>query len=189
MNEIIKLKKIKQYENIPVKQELLNKYKTVHEIFVKEFNNIKSIFLNVNINELNKINDISISNYKKLAIDIFYKYNKLNYFENASNNIIVTKNGINESIEKIFNNYKQRNLMKIHLIVIAHLGCILKTSKLVNQAMNYKSNCNILHWNYYINKVTIEKNVYKIIFDIRSIQNGENQYRIQRIELYKEKTD
>lgn len=95
--------------------------------------------------------------------------------------IKISKTGIDESIEKIFNSKYQRELLDIHLLVFLNLGNIISKAKLVNQAKELKIRSNINYWNYYFIKLIINKKVYYLEFDVRSMDSGENQYRVQRL--------
>lgn len=177
--------------NIPINQELLNKYANVKEIFTNERNNYDgNVKINNDIVELSNfdINKINIGDLKKLANDIFIKYNQKNTFENAGNKIVVNKSGINESIEKIYNNRTQRSLMKEHLQVFSDLGDIIENATLVNQTKETKNRENINYWNYYFDGLEINNELYYLEFDVRSMENGENQYRVQRLEKKMKKT-
>lgn len=178
-------------ENIPVDEKLLNKYSNVKEIFNGERNNYDGeVELSKEINELENVdlNNIKISDLKDLAANIFNCYNSKNIFENNGNKITVSKTGINESIEKIYNNEAQRNLMKEHLQVFSDLGDIIEHATLVNQTPELKNRSNIRLWNYYFDGLKINNDTYYLEFDVRSMDNGENQYRVQRLEKSIQKT-
>lgn len=119
---------------------------------------------------------------KELAYSIFKKYNSKSIFENDGNKKTVSKSGINESIEKIFNNKIQRNLLKEHLQVFSDLGDIIENATLVNQTKEAKNRSNINSWNYYFDGLNINNELYHLEFDVRSLDTGENQYRVQRLE-------
>ena len=177
--------------NIPIDNKLLNKYKNVKDIFNNEFDNYDgNIDLKNEISEIENSNlsNLKISDLKQLANTIFSKYNSTNNFVNNGNEIVVTKSGINESIEKIYNNRRQRNLLKEHLQVFSDLGDIIEHAKLSNQASNIKNNPDITHWNYYIDGLNILGESYKLVFDVRSMKDGQNQYRVQRLERNIQKT-
>lgn len=188
----VDISQIKQTKgNIPINQELLNKYSTVREMFDNEAVNYDGkVNLNTSLQELKYIDlsNIKVEDLKSLARDIFYKYNNKNKFNNNGNIIIVNNSGINESIEKIFNNRKQRNLLKEHLQVFSDLGDIIEHAKLVNQSTEIKNRKNINSWSYYFDGLNINDKIYKLVFDVRSMDNGENQYRVQRLELDTRKT-
>ncbi len=171
--------------NIPIKQELLNKYANVKEIFANETNNFDG---KVNVkSKIPELNNIDISSLepkeaKKIAYDIFLKYNSKSIFENDGNKITVSKTGVDESIEKIFSSANQRNLLSEHFKVFSDLGDIIEGATLVNQTKENKNRQNIKSWNYYFEGLTIDGETYDLEFDVRSLENGENQYRVQRLQ-------
>ena len=171
--------------NIPINQELLNKYSTAREIFDNESNNFDGkVNVKNNIPELNNIDVFSMKpkEIKELAYSIFEKYNSKSIFENDGNKITVSKSGINESIEKIFNSKVQRSLLKEHLQVFSDLGDIIENATLVNQTKETKNRSNINSWNYYFDGLNINNELYHLEFDVRSLDTGENQYRVQRLQ-------
>ena len=167
---------------IPIYPELLGKYETANKIFDNEsLKHHKIIKLEDNIIELKviELNHFSSKELKDLANSLFSKYNSTSTFVNDNYQISVTKNGINESIEKLYS--KHKNLFKEHLIVIANLEKIIPRAKLVNQIYENKARHDILSWNYYFAKVMINNELFYVEFDVRSLIIGENQYRVQRI--------
>lgn len=177
--------------NIPINENLLNKYPNVKDIFSNERNNYDgNVNVKSEISELKyfDINNTNIADLKKMANNIFIKYNQKNIFENNGNKIVVNKSGINESIEKIYNNRKQRNLVKEHLLVFSDLGDIIENATLVNQTPELKNRENIKLWNYYFDGLKINGELYHLEFDVRSMASGENQYRVQRLEKSTKKT-
>ena len=182
----IDMPQIKQTKgNIPINQELLNKYSTAKEIFDNEANNFDGkVNIETNLSELNDIDISSLKSKetKELAYTIFKKYNSKSVFENDGNKITVSKSGINESVEKIFNNKEQRNLLKEHLQVFSDLGDIIEHATLVNQTREVKNRENINSWNYYFDGLNIDGYIYHLEFDVRSLHNGQNQYRVQRLQ-------
>lgn len=171
--------------NIPINQDLLNKYSTAREIFDNESNNFDGkVNVKNNIQELNNIDVFSLKpkEIKELAYSIFKKYNSKSTFENDGNKITVSKSGISESIEKIFNSKVQRNLLKEHLQVFSDLGDIIENATLVNQTKETKNRSNINSWNYYFDGLNINNELYHLEFDVRSLDTGENQYRVQRLQ-------
>ena len=171
--------------NIPINQDLLNKYSTAREIFDNESNNFDGkVNVKNNIQELNNIDVFSLKpkEIKELAYSIFKKYNSKSIFENNGNKITVSKSGISESIEKIINSKVQRNLLKEHLQVFSDLGDIIENATLVNQTKETKNRSNINSWNYYFDGLNINNELYHLEFDVRSLDTGENQYRVQRLQ-------
>ena len=120
--------------NIKVEDDLLNKYNSVREIFDSEKNNFKyCIRVDYKLNLEIDIENIKIESIKKLAYEIFKENHQVNIFMNQNNKILVNKSGISESIEKICNNYSQRNLLIEHLKIFSVLGIIIENARLVNQ--------------------------------------------------------
>lgn len=173
--------------NIPIDKDLFGKYKTVREKFDNEtVDDIKTIIINDKLSDFinNNLGNIKINSLKLYVQNIFYKFHNQSVFINNKSKIIINKSGLNESIEKIYNNRTQRSLLYEHLLVFSNLGNIISTSKLVNQIKNIKETANpdIRYWNYYLGNININGIDYKIEFDVRSMQDGQNQYRIQRLE-------
>ena len=171
--------------NIPINNNLLNKYLNVREIFDNEKNLCNDeIYISSKAIDFVEIDfyNFNITQLKNIANQIFSKYNSCNGFYNINDKIVVSKSGINESVEKKFNNRAQRNLLKEHLIILSNLGNIIEYSKLINQALNMKNNFDINYWNYYIAYLNIDGNKYMLVFDVRSMKDGQNQYRVQRLE-------
>ena len=112
--------------NIPIDRNKLNKYKNVREILDNEQDN-NEIMINTKIKEIEEldIKNLDNSNLKKLAKDLFDKYNTNKFYYNNENKIFITKSGIDESITKIINLPKQKRLLKEHLIIISNLGLII----------------------------------------------------------------
>lgn len=171
--------------NIPINEELLNKYANVREIFDKESNNYNG---NVNIkNQIKELNNIDVSKitntevYHK-AVEIFNNYHNINVFINDGNNIIVSNSDIKESINKINNNSLQNKYLKEHLLVFSNLGNIIEKASLVNQTYENKNREINKVWSYYLNGLGINGCNYLFEFDVISKENGENHYRVQRLE-------
>lgn len=183
--------KEKNKGNIPLDEKILNKYSSAREIFD---NTHKSLLFDMeiklyNIPEIKNINvkKLKVFEAKNLANNIFYKYHSKNTFINNNNKIVVNKNGINESIVKIYHNRFQRDYMLEHLIIFSNLGKVIENAKLVSQTMERKNRTGILYWNYYLDNLYINNKLFTIEFEVRSLDNGQNQYRIQRIEIGKKK--
>ena len=173
---------LKEEKIIPIYPELLGKYETANKIFDNEsLKHHKTIKLEDNIVELKdlELNHYSSKELKDLANSLFSKYNSTSTFINNNCIISVTKNGINECIEKLYS--KQKNFFKEHLIVIANLERIIPRAELVNQIYENKARHDIFSWNYYFAKVMINNELFYIEFDVRSLIIGENQYRVQRV--------
>ena len=84
--------------------------------------------------------------------------------------------------KKIFNSGNQRKLLKEHLLVFSILGNIIENATLINQCREVKNRNNINFWNYYFEVIIIDNHIYNLEFDIRLLENGENQYIVQRLE-------
>ncbi len=171
--------------NIPINQELLNKYKSTKEMFSDSINNYNGeVNVKDNLSELQNVSveNMKIGEVKKLAKEIFQKYNKSNTFYNSSNKILVNKTGIDESITKIFESRQQRELLREHLLVFSDLGDIIEHSKLVNQVPETKGREKYNSWNYYYDGLKIGNNSYNFEFEVVSMSNGENHYRVQKLE-------
>lgn len=182
----IDISQIKQVKgNIPINQELLNKYPNVKEIFKNEKNNYDgNIDISNNLNELNNLNIEKMTNteiYHK-AVEIFSNHHNTNIFVNNGNRIIVSNSDIKESIHKINNNSLQKKYLKEHLLVFSDLGDIIEKSSLVNQTLENKDRKGNKVWSYYLNGLKINGNNYLFEFDVISKENGENHYRVQRLE-------
>lgn len=171
--------------NIPINQELLNKYKSTKEMFSDSINNYNGeVNVKDNLSELQNVSveNMKIGEVKKIAKEIFQKYNKSNTFYNSGNKILVNKTGIDESITKIFESRQQRELLKEHLLVFSDLGDIIEHSKLVNQVPETKGREKYNSWNYYYDGLKIGNNSYNFEFEVVSMSNGENHYRVQKLE-------
>ena len=171
--------------NIPIDYSLFGKYKSVSEIFDKELHN-NNYVINIIVN-LPEIIDINLNKLKrdeasKLAYNIFKRYHKYNYFLNNGNNIIVSKSGIDESIQKIYGSKNQRKNLIEYFKVFSSLGIIIEHATLVNQIKECKDRKNIIFWNYYFTKIIIDEKIYILEFDVRSMDSGENQFRVCRIQ-------
>ena len=176
---------------IPIDKKLLNKYQTTSDIFKEHTNNYENkINIKTNTLDLEDISNLKISTIKSLAKEIFQNNNQTNNFYNDGNKILVNKTGIDESITKIFESRQQRELLREHLLVLSTLGDIIEHSKLVNQAFEGKGRTKYNSWNYYHSKLAIENNLYNFEFEVVSMANGENHYRVQKLEkLQNKKTE
>ena len=189
--EFEELSKNQSKGNIPLQQDLFRKHSSAREMFDNATSNYDGeIRVETNIEELKNIDieNISVQELKKIANDIFNKYNDKIVYYNDGNRIVVNVSGINESVEKIFYNNRQKKLIKEHLQVFSDLGDIIEHATLVSQNSEYKGRKNIKSWNYYYDNLIINGKSYKLVFDVRSMDNGENQYRVQRLELDTKKT-
>lgn len=177
--------------NIPIDESFINKYINVKDIFYNEKQKQHcTISLKYNFKEINSINFKSIkpkesTKYKEFAIYLYEKYNTEHNSNNSNNIIDITRDGIRKSIDTIFKSKDQLNMIKQQLIVLVNLNKIITHSILVNQSKENKNRIKINHWNYYFSKVKINNRIYYIELDIRSMSNGLNQYRVQRISTKK----
>lgn len=183
--------KEKNKGSIPLNKNILNKYSSARKIFDSTSNSLSSnteikLF---NIPEIKNINakNLKVFEAKNLANNIFDKYHGKNTFINDGNKIVVNKNGINESIVKIYHNRLQRDYMIEHLIIFSNLGKVIENAKLISQTIERKNRTGILYWNYYLDNLYINNRLFIIEFEVRTLDNGQNQYRIQRIEISKKK--
>ena len=164
--------------NIPIIPELLNKYKSVSEIFECEKDFLYVINLSDNIKF--KYENISISDAKSIAISLFESNNFSNKILWNDFNIIVSKAGIRESIEKIFYNNQKYYLVE-HFIILKNLDLVIMNMVLVNQGIENKNREKYNSWNYYISKVCVNGKLFILEIEIVSMLNGENHYRVQRL--------
>ena len=172
--------------NIPINNKLLNKYNSAEEIFESEkYKKKHKFFIKSDIKELNSINlsNMKIKEVKDLAYRIFVNYHTNFKFVNDNNIILVNRSGINESVQKIFHNRKQRDLLKEHLLVFSKLGKIIESATLINQIYETKNRIKYNSWNYYVEGLIIGNKEYILEFEVVSLDSGENHYRVQRLEL------
>jgi len=172
--------------NIPINNKLLNKYNSAEEIFESEkYKKKHKFFIKSDIKELNSINlsNMKIKEVKDLAYRIFVNYYTNFKFVNDNNIILVNRSGINESIEKIYYNRTQRDLLKEHLLIFSILGKVIESGILVNQVYERKNRIKYNSWNYYVEDVFIDGKKYLVEFEVVSLDSGENHYRVQRLEL------
>lgn len=176
--------------NIPINKDLLNKYANVREIFDNESNNCdETICIISNINELKNvdISKITKTEVYHIAVRIFNNYHSKNMLANSNNKIIVSNTDIKESINKINNNSLQKKYLKEHLLIFSNLENIIKKAKIINQTLENKNRKNNKIWSYYLNKININKKYFLFEFDVISKENGENHYRVQRLEPLEKK--
>ena len=173
--------------NIPINKEIFQKYSDYKSIFNRERTNYDgNIEVNIDICSILEKYDLSnMKSSKAAAIKVFNTFHKNNVFTNQGNKIEITKDGIRESVQKIFENEEQRELIKEHLQVFSNLGDIIEHADLVRQANNNKPNerPGVNSWNYYFAGLNINNKKYSLEFEVRSMDNGNNQYRVQRLEF------
>ena len=165
--------------SIPINKSIFNKYESVGEMFN---------FVTVNCEKSMRIDLIDFNLELKntyiyhLAIDVFRRKHNSNVFFNNGNAIYVTNQDIKESINKICNDRMQNVFLRQHLSIFNNLGEIIEKSILVNQALEVKGRMKYITWNYYFNTFYIEDIKYNIIIDVVSRCDGQNHYRLHRIE-------
>lgn len=177
--------------NIPINEKLLNKYNNVKEMMNSEINNYDGKVDVKDINQINELKDVDLSTLNKtdvfnLAKNIFDRYNNKNLFNNNGNEIMVSHADIKESIKHIYNE-NQIKYLKEHLQVFSDLGDIIESATLSSQGLENKKNMQSTHshnniWSYYLNGLKINGETYLLEFDVVSRDNGENHYRVQRIQ-------
>lgn len=171
-------------ENIPINKDLLNKYANVRSIFTEIRNNCN--------NEIKIRNNIDISNINlsNLKSQKMYSYSKIifsqshctNEFYNNGNKIIVSNRDIKHIITYIYKTPEQKNMLFQHLCVFSNLKNIIEHATLISQSGSNNIEGEENSWHYYYNNLDINGNNYTLVFDIVSRQNGENHYRVQRME-------
>lgn len=166
--------------NIPINENLLNKYSNVKDIFSNERINQDGIVSvkNVDFDLTNK----TATDIYHIATDLFSNNHANNVFINDGNKIIVTKQDIKESINKIYNDRLQKKYLNEHLSVFTDLGDVISNAKLVNQTPEGKGREKYNLWSYYYSGLKINNELYNFEFDVVSRNDGENHYRLQRIE-------
>ena len=121
------------------------------------------------------------------AVEIFNNHHNTNKFINDNNEIIVSNTDIKESINKINNNSLQKKYLKEHLLIFSDLGDIIEKSNLVNQTFENKNRESNKIWSYYLNGLNVNNSKFLFEFDVISKENGENHYRVQRLEKIEKK--
>lgn len=159
--------------------KLLNKYKNSSKIFKSQFSDNYLVIKNKI--PFYKLNLENIKNVKIIAKQIYTKYNNTQNFDKDNNLILVTKSGIDEIITKIFQSREQINLIKEHLVILSNLNVIIKKAKLINQAFENKGREKYILWNYYYICLKIKEDFYNLEFDVVSMSNRENHYRVQKL--------
>ena len=179
-----KPEKIIQMEgNIKINKNLLNKYNNLEEIFKHEGKNNNSI-ININLMDIDLKNKTANEIYH-IATKIFKNNHKKRTFINDKNKINVTNQDIKESINKIYNDRLQNKYLKEHLAIFLILGNVIEKSNLVNQTIENKNRSKYITWNYYFSNLKIDNQLFNFEFDVVSRIDGENHYRVQRLEKSK----
>lgn len=180
--------------NIPIDKSKLNKYINAKDLFIKEYNKSLKSKENIRImnNKIKDLNDIELSkltltNSKKLAIELFNNYSNKNIFLNNKNKIIVNNEDIRESIAKIYSDKRQKCYLKEHLLIFTNLGLVIEKGILVSQNYEIKNRKNYNSWNYYVENVKINDKLFLLEFDVVSRSDDENHYRMHRLAILNKK--
>lgn len=178
----------KSIKSIQINKRTLNKYKSAKELLTNEIEKSSNNFngkikINKKLKEIKNINiyELSLTELKKKAIEIFSKYNYTNVFENDNNLIIVNNEDIRESIKKIIGDKRQKEYLEEHLKIFSILGEVIKQGKLVSESFEQKSRENYNSWHYYVVDIIIDNSRFLFEFDVVSRNDGENHYRVQRL--------
>lgn len=181
----IDISKIKQTKgNVPINQELLNRHSNVRSIFEEIKNKYNG--------EVQIDNDIDVSNIELLKLkpqemysyakDIFSQHHDTNEFYNDGNKIIVSNRDIKHTVTYIYKTPGQKNMLEQHLYVFSDLGDIIEHATLINQSGSSDVGTEENSWHYYYDNLDIKGEKYTLVFDVVSRNNGENHYRVQRLE-------
>ena len=179
-----KPEKVIQMEgNIKINKNLLNKYNNLEEIFKYEDKN-SDFIINIDLMDIDLKNKTANEIYH-IATKIFENNHKKRTFINDKNKINVTNQDIKESINKIYNDRLQNKYLKEHLAIFLILGNVIEKSNLVNQTIENKNCSKYITWNYYFSNLKINNQLFNFEFDVVSRIDGENHYRVQRLEKSK----
>ena len=66
-------------------------------------------------------------------------------------------------------------------MIFSKLGLIINRAKLVNQVLERKGRDKYYSWNYYIDGIVIQNRKFILEFEVVSMKNKENHYRVQRL--------
>lgn len=186
----IVVKDAKEKDNMKVDKKFLNRYKNTKELLITELNKSKAqkrfnnkITINNNIVEIDEkeLLKLTLTQLKKISIEIFRNNHESNTFQNGGNNIMINNEDIKESIKKILGDKRQKEYLIEHLKVFSKLGDVIKYGKLVSESMEQKARQNYNSWHYYVENIIIGKKKFLLEFDVVSRNDGENHYRIQRL--------
>lgn len=186
----IVVKDTKEKDNMKVDKKFLNRYKNTKELLITELNKSKAqkrfnnkITINKNIVEIDEkeLLKLTLTQLKKISIEIFRNNHESNTFQNDGNNIMINNEDIKESIKKILGDKRQKEHLIEHLKVFSKLGYVIKYGKLVSESMEQKARQNYNSWHYYVENIIIGKKKFLLEFDVVSRNDGENHYRIQRL--------
>lgn len=117
-----------------------------------------------------------------LAKDIFEQNHNKNKFNNNGNEIIVSNRDIKHTVTYIYKTPGQKSMLEQHLLVFSDLGDTIEHAKLVSQSRSNDIGTEENSWHYYYDDLDINGEKYKLVFDVVSRNNGENHYRVQRLE-------
>lgn len=144
------------------------------------------------IYELDDKFDIIRNFLQHYTVNIFDKNNELNSNFLNFRTSLSKQNSLN--VNKIdFDDEKCKGIKSLeaflikfiknnNLKVFSDLGDIIENATLVNQTKETKNRSNINSWNYYFDGLNINNELYHLEFDVRSLDTGENQYRVQRLQ-------
>ena len=169
--------------NIKINKNLLNKYNNLEEIFKYEDKN-SDFIINIDLMDIDLKNKTANEIYH-IATKIFENNHKKRTFINDKNKINITNQDIKESINKIYNDRLQNKYLKEHLAIFLILGNVIEKSSLVNQTIENKNRYKYITWNYYFSNLKIDNQLFNFEFDVVSRIDGENHYRVQRLEKSK----
>ena len=168
--------------SIKADDKYLNKYTNTSEILNNGSNKINYEIKDVNVTKGN----ISRDEAKTIAKNAYFDNNVGPAYNNGEK-ILVSKSDISESIAKIYSNSQQSELIHEHLLVMKHLNEIISKAEKISQSSEKKSDNQVTHqhnilWTYYLDGIKINGEDYKVVFDVVSRDDGENHYRLQRLE-------
>ena len=158
----IVVKDAKEKDNMKVDKKFLNRYKNTKELLITELNKSKAqkrfnnkITINNNIVEIDEkeLLKLTLTQLKKISIEIFRNNHKSNTFQNDDNNIMINNEDIKESIKKILGDKRQKEYLIEHLKVFSKLGDVIKYGKLVSESMEQKARQNYNSWHYYVENI------------------------------------
>ena len=169
--------------NMPIDNKLFNKYNNVELIF-KQGTVKRATRITPRISETNllKVKTMSENEVYHLAVKIVKNNNDKNIFLNNKQRIIISNGDIKESINKIYRSKFQRIYLLEHLEIFANIKTVIKNATLVSQSTETKNRVDNTIWSYYLTSIIINKTRYLVEFDVISRKDGENHYRVQRIQ-------
>ena len=198
----IVVKDAKEKDNMKVDKKFLNRYKNTKELLITELNKSKAqkrfnnkITINNNIVEIDEkeLLKLTLTQLKKISIEIFRNNHKSNTFQNDDNNIMINNEDIKESIKKILGDKRQKEYLIEHLKVFSKLGDVIKYGKLVSESMEQKARQNYNSWHYYVENIIIGKlipagtgmkvyNDFNIDYENKDLEDAQIQMNIEEIE-------